>query len=107
MGVTTNAESPVNNRALCVKGRFHTDMIHSPERLTTPLIRKNGALEEASWDEALDLVAASLTKIKERDGSDSLAALSSARCTNEENWLMQKFMRVVMGTNNVDHCART
>lgn len=107
VGVTSNAEAPVNNRALCVKGRFHSDMIHSPERLTTPLIRKNGDFEEATWDEALDLVAASLTKIKERDGSDSLAALSSARCTNEENWLMQKFMRVVMGTNNVDHCART
>ncbi|MFA6001802.1 MAG: FAD-dependent oxidoreductase [Thermoleophilia bacterium] len=107
VGVTTNADSPVNNRALCVKGRFHTDMINSPERLTTPLVRKNGVLEESSWDEALGLVAASFKEIKEREGTDAFAALSSARCTNEENWLMQKFVRVVMGTNNIDHCART
>lgn len=107
VGVTTNPDSPVNNRALCVKGRFHSDMIHSPERLTMPLVRKNGVLEESTWDEALDLVAARFKEIKERHGADAFAALSSARCTNEENWLMQKFVRVVMGTNNVDHCART
>jgi len=107
VGVTTNMESPVNRRSLCVKGRYHTDLIHSPERLTTPLIKKNGAFEEATWDEALDLVASRFMEIKQRDGADALAALSSARCTNEENWLMQKFVRVVMGTNNVDHCART
>jgi formate dehydrogenase major subunit len=107
VGVTTNPAAPVNNRALCVKGRYHSDMINSPNRLTKPLVRKNGVLEESTWDEALDLVASRLGEIRERDGSDALAALSSARCTNEENWLMQKFMRVVMGTNNVDHCART
>ncbi len=107
VGVTTNPEAPVNNRALCVKGRYHSDMINSPDRLTVPLVRKNGVLEAATWDEALDLVVSRLREIRDRDGSDALAALSSARCTNEENWVMQKFMRVVMGTNNVDHCART
>jgi formate dehydrogenase major subunit len=107
IGVTTIPDAPVNRRALCVKGRYHTGLISSPERLTTPLIKRNGAFEEATWDEALDLAASKFLEIKERDGADALAALSSARCTNEENWLMQKFVRVVMGTNNVDHCART
>lgn len=107
VGVTSNPNSPVNGRALCVKGRFGVDYIHSPNRLTTPLIRKNGALVEAEWYEALELVADRLKAIKDLYGPDSLGALSSARCTNEENYLMQKFMRAVIGTNNIDHCART
>jgi len=107
IGVTTAADAPVNGHALCVKGRFHTDMIHSPDRLTTPLVRRNGVLQEASWDEALDLVAERFSETLDRHGADAFAALSSARCTNEENWLMQKFVRVVMRTNNIDHCART
>ncbi|CAA7600723.1 nitrate reductase [Acididesulfobacillus acetoxydans] len=107
IGVTSNPEAPVNGRALCVKGRFGMDMIHSPNRLTTPLIKKDGEFVEASWDEALSLVAEKLGEIKAQYGADSIAALSSARCTNEENYLMQKFMRAVIGTNNVDHCART
>lgn len=107
IGVTSNPEAPVNGRALCVKGRFGMDLIHSPQRLTTPLIKKDGEFVPASWDEALDLVATRLGEIKSQHGADSIAALSSARCTNEENYLMQKFMRAVIGTNNVDHCART
>ncbi len=107
VGVTSTPDAPVNGLALCVKGRFHTDMINDPDRVTAPLIRKNGGFEEATWEEALDLAAARLLEIRERDGADALAALSSARCTNEENWLMQKFMRAVIGTNNIDHCART
>jgi formate dehydrogenase major subunit len=107
IGVTTAEDAPVNGNALCVKGRFHTDMIHSPDRLTTPLIRRNGELEPATWDEALDLVATRLADIRDRYGSNAFGALSSARCTNEDNWLMQKFVRVVMRTNNLDHCART
>ncbi len=107
IGVTSAADAPVNGSALCVKGRFHTDMIHSPDRLTTPLVRKNGVLEEASWDEAMSVVAHRLEEIRDRDGANAFAALSSARCTNEDNWLMQKFVRVVMRTNNLDHCART
>lgn len=107
IGVTSNPEAPVNGKALCVKGRFGMDMIHSPKRLTTPLIKKDGVFVEAEWDEALDLVATKFSEIKKDYGPNALAALSSARCTNEENYLMQKFMRAVIGTNNVDHCART
>jgi predicted molibdopterin-dependent oxidoreductase YjgC len=109
VGVSSAEDAPVNGNALCVKGRYHTDLIHSPDRLTTPLIRNKatGQLEEASWDEALDLVAERFAEIRDRDGVEAFGALSSARCTNEENWLMQKFVRVVMRTNNLDHCART
>jgi predicted molibdopterin-dependent oxidoreductase YjgC len=107
IGVTSNPTSAVNGRHLCVKGRFGTDFIHSDRRITTPLIKKDGEFVEASWDEALDLVATNLTRIKNQYGANAIGALSSARCTNEENYLMQKFMRAVIGTNNVDHCART
>lgn len=107
IGVTTSEDAPVNGKALCVKGRFHTDLIHSPDRLTTPLIRRDGVLGEASWDEALDLIARRFAEVRDTHGGDAFAALSSARCTNEENWIMQKFVRAVMRTNNLDHCART
>jgi formate dehydrogenase alpha subunit len=95
-------QNPVNRGSLCVKGRFGHAFVNHPERLTTPLIRRDGKLTEASWDEALDRVAAELAKHK----GDQFAALSSAKCTNEENYLIQKFTRVVMGTNGIDHCAR-
>jgi predicted molibdopterin-dependent oxidoreductase YjgC len=95
-----------NFGSLCVKGRFGFDFIHSPDRLKTPLIRKNGALREASWDEALDLVARKLGDIKSEHGSDSIGMLTSARISNEENYIAQKFARAVLQTNNVDHCAR-
>lgn len=107
IGVTSNLTSAVNGRLTCVKGRFGIDYVHSPERLTTPLIKKNGEFVEASWDEALDLIAAKFGEIKATHGPDAIAALSSARCVNEDNYMMQKFMRAVIGTNNVDHCART
>jgi formate dehydrogenase alpha subunit len=107
IGVTSNPDAPVNGKALCVKGRFGTDLIHSPNRLTTPLIKKDGVFVPAEWDEALALVATKFQEIKNNYGADSLAALSSARCTNEDNYVMQKFMRAVVGTNNIDHCART
>jgi formate dehydrogenase alpha subunit len=107
IGVTSQPDSPVNGRLLCVKGRFGTDFIHSPERLTTPLIKRDGHFEEATWEEALHLVAERLLAIKTTHGGDAIAALSSARCVNEENYLLQKFMRAVVGTNNIDHCART
>ena len=107
LGVTSNPDSPVNGRLLCVKGRFGTDFVHSPRRLTTPLIRRHGRLEPASWEEALTLVADRFTQIRDNYGGDALAALSSARCTNEENYILQKFMRAVIGTHNIDHCART
>ncbi len=107
IGVTSNPTSEVNGRHLCVKGRFGTDFIHSEERITTPMIKKDGIFIEATWDETLDFVASWLKKIKHLYGHDSIGVLSSARCTNEENFLMQKFVRAVIGTNNIDHCART
>ncbi len=96
----------VNEGWLCVKGRFGSSFIQSPERLTTPLIRKNGVFVKVSWDEALQYTAERLTAIRKEHGPDSIGGLSSARCTNEENYLFQKFMRAAVGTNNVDHCAR-
>jgi len=100
--VRGDPSSPVNRGRLCVKGRFGQDFVHHGERLTTPLIKKNGTLAPATWDEALDLVAAQLARHK----GDAFAAMASAKCTNEENYLLQKFTRQVMGTNNIDHCAR-
>ncbi len=106
IGVTSNQSSVVNGRHLCVKGRFGYDFIHSSDRLTKPLIKKDGDFVEVSWEEALSYVASRLNEIKAKNGSDALAALTSARCTNEENYLMNKMARVAFGTNNIDHCAR-
>ncbi|RJX17102.1 MAG: formate dehydrogenase subunit alpha [Ammonifex sp.] len=98
--------NPSNHAQLCVKGRFGLDFVSSPERLTSPLIRRNGKLEPAAWDEALALVAGQFSRIRDTFGPDALAGFSSAKCTNEENFIFQKFMRAGIGTNNVDHCAR-
>jgi predicted molibdopterin-dependent oxidoreductase YjgC len=95
-----------NFGSLCAKGRFGYDFIHHPDRLTKPLIRENGKFRQADWDEALALVATRFNQIKKTSGPDALAILASARCTNEENYLLQKFTRAVLGTNNIDHCAR-
>lgn len=95
-----------NNGSLCVKGRFGFDFINSPERLTTPLIKENGEFRKATWDEALTLVANKLTDIKTQHGPDSIGVLTSARVTNEDNYVVQKLARAVIKTNNVDHCAR-
>ena len=105
VGVTNIADSH-NQGYLCVKGRFGYEFVHSPDRLTKPLIKRNGKFEQASWDEALDLVAEKLGAIKAEYGPDAIAGLTSAKCTNEENYLFQKFVRAVIGTNNIDHCAR-
>lgn len=113
----SSREDTWNEGWLCVKGRFGYKFVNSPDRLTKPLIRtgpkevfdveKAGQyFREATWEEALDLVASRLREIKEANGPDSIGGLSSARCTNEENYIFQKFMRAVIGTNNVDHCAR-
>jgi predicted molibdopterin-dependent oxidoreductase YjgC len=105
--VTGNREyGQPNEGSLCVKGRFGMDFVHHPDRLKTPLIRKDGELKEATWDEAYSYIAEKLAAIKKKHGPDSIAGFSSARTTNEENYLFQKFMRAVIGTNNVDHCAR-
>mgnify|MGYP001024828196 CR=1 FL=1 len=100
-----NAPAP-NFGSLCIKGRFGYDFVNHPERLKKPMIRVEGELREASWDEAIVYVAERLKSIKSEHGPDAIAGFSSARCTNEENYLFQKFMRAVIGTNNVDHCAR-
>ncbi len=93
--------SPASRGQTCVKGHFGIDFLHHPERLQKPLIRKNGKLEEASWEEALNLIAGRLKGLK----GEELAGFSSARATNEENYLFQRLLRT-LGTNNVDHCAR-
>lgn len=95
-----------NNGSLCIKGRFGYDFVNHPDRLKKPMIRVDGELKEATWEEAVSYVAEKLKTIKEKSGPDAIAGLTSARCTNEENYLFQKFMRAVIGTNNVDHCAR-
>lgn len=109
-GVVVGASAPigegVNGGNLCLKGRFGYDFVNHPERLTTPLVRRDGELEEATWDEALSLVAERLGAIRDESGSSAIAGLASAKCTNEENYLFQKLMRAGLGTNNVDHCAR-
>jgi predicted molibdopterin-dependent oxidoreductase YjgC len=103
----TGAEGNAPNYgSLCVKGRFGFDFINSEERLTRPLIKENGRHREASWEEALALVGKKLSDIKEKSGPDSIGVLTSARVTNEENYIVQKFARAVIKTNNVDHCAR-
>jgi len=109
----TSTDGVVNGLALCAKGRFGFDFINSPDRLKTPLIRQNiedknkeAKFREASWEEALSLVAKRFKEIKDKYGPDKIAGIASAKCTNEENYLFQKFMRAVIGTNNVDHCAR-
>jgi len=96
-----------NKGRLCVKGRYGFDFIHSEERLKTPLIRENGGFREASWDEALDLVANRFKQIISESGPDAIAGVSSSRSINEDSYQMQKLLRAVIGTNNVDNCART
>jgi predicted molibdopterin-dependent oxidoreductase YjgC len=106
VGIEPNASHPVNKGMLCAKGWNAYEFIHSPERLTVPLVRKQGRLVESSWDEALGIVAERLTEIKSQYGSRALAFLASAKVTNEENYLFMKMARAAFGTNNVDHCAR-
>lgn len=99
-------DAEVNQGHTCLKGRYAFSFYNHPDRLKTPLIRKNGELQPATWEEAYDYIAEKLTTIKTNFGPDAIAGISSARCTNEENYLMQKFIRVVIGTNNIDSCAR-
>lgn len=127
--VTSNPNAPVNGMALCVKGRYGYDFIHHPDRLTRPKVRRyllDGDPKPASkirgsgadipvpqwewvdvdWDVALDITARKLREVRDAHGADSVGVLTSAKCTNEENYLMNKFARQVIGTNNIDHCAR-
>jgi NADH dehydrogenase/NADH:ubiquinone oxidoreductase subunit G len=95
-----------NEGWLCVKGRFGYQYVSSPDRLTWPLIRSKVQFEQVTWPEAFAYIAGKLRHIRDKHGADAIGGLSSARCTNEENYLFQKFMRAGVGTNNVDHCAR-
>jgi len=96
----------INKGTLCIKGMLAHEFVHSPERLRTPLIRENGSFREATWDEALGMVAEKFHKIKGKYGGSAFGVLSSARATSEENYLISKFSRAVLATNNIDHCAR-
>ncbi len=95
-----------NDGRLCIKGRFGYDYVNHPDRLTTPLIKKDGKFVEASWEEALDLVARKFSEIKKHHGRKSLAGYASAKTTNEDNYLFMKLVRMVFGNNNVDYCTR-
>ncbi len=104
--IRPNRAAPVNRGHACVKGRFAHGFVRSPDRLRRPLIRRDGELVETTWEEAIGRVGGELGRIISEHGPDAVAAISSARATNEENYLMQKLMRVAVGTNNVDNCAR-
>ena len=106
IGALPSKTASVNEGKLCVKGWTVHEFVTSPKRLTKPMVRNGGTLEESSWDKALDMAATRLKEIKEKNGPDSIAMFASAKCTNEENYLLQKFCRAAIGTNNIDHCAR-
>lgn len=105
-GIQAPIDAEVNRGHTCLKGRYAFQFYNHPERLNSPLVRKDGKLVEVSWDEAYDTIAKRFNEIKNEFGPDALAGISSSRCTNEENYLMQKFFRFVIGTNNIDGCAR-
>ena len=117
IGVASNPSAPVNGMALCVKGRYGYDFIHHPDRLTRPRVRRyllegtarpknRGEWVDVDWEIAFTIATDRLRHIRDNFGSDSIGVLTSAKCTNEENYLMNKFARQVIGTNNIDHCAR-
>lgn len=97
---------PVSQGSLCIKGWNVHDFVHNENRLKRPLIKRNGSLTEVSWPEAIDFTVQKLSKIKDAFGPEALSFLSCARATNEENFVFMKFVRSVIGTNNIDHCAR-
>lgn len=106
IGVGSAMDAPSNQGNLCIKGRYGYKFIHSSERIKTPLIKKNGKFEEASWDEALDLVASRFVELRKKYGPDALGGVASARCTSEDCFVMLKWVRAGIGTNNIDNCAR-
>jgi formate dehydrogenase major subunit len=109
-GIIKSIQAPYDAEAneghTCLKGRYAFSFYNHPDRIRKPLIKRNGEFEEVSWDEAYDFIADKLTSIKNNYGPDFIGGISSARCTNEENYIMQKFIRAVIGTNNIDSCAR-
>jgi predicted molibdopterin-dependent oxidoreductase YjgC len=105
-GVLPAKQHPISQGKLCVKGWNAAGFVYHPERLTTPQIRDGEGFRDVGWDEALNQVAEKLIAIRDEHGPDSIGFLASAKCTNEENYLLQKIGRAVIGTNNIDHCAR-
>ncbi|UCE69990.1 MAG: formate dehydrogenase subunit alpha [Flavobacteriaceae bacterium] len=106
LSITAPYDAEVNQGHTCLKGRFAFKFYNHPERLDSPMIKRNGAFEKVGWEEVYDYITEKFTHYKETYGADSLAGISSSRCTNEENYLMQKFFRAVIQTNNIDGCAR-
>jgi formate dehydrogenase major subunit len=106
LSITAPYDAEVNQGHTCIKGRYAFKFYNHPDRLDSPMIKRNGDFEKVSWEEAYQFIASKLTSYKTEFGPDSIAGISSARCTNEENYLMQKFIRTVIGTNNIDGCAR-
>jgi len=106
VGVLPDKAHPIAQGKLCIKGWNAASFVNHPDRLKVPLIRESDGFREASWDEALSLVAEKLAAIRDESGPDSIGVFTSAKCTNEENYLLQKLTRAVLKTNNVDHCAR-
>jgi predicted molibdopterin-dependent oxidoreductase YjgC len=106
VGVIPSHDHPVNQGSLCVKGWRAHDFINHPQRLKSPVIRTGGIVRDATWDEAFDMVSKELLSIKREYGPNALAFVSSAKVTNEENYLFMKMARAVFKTNSVDHCAR-
>ncbi|MHB1628798.1 MAG: formate dehydrogenase subunit alpha [Bacilli bacterium] len=104
--IEPQADAPANGISTCVKGKFGWGHINSPDRLQWPLIRRGDQFHEATWQEALDHIAQRLSEIRAADGADAIGCIASSKCTNEEAYLVQKFARAVMGTNNVDNCSR-
>ncbi len=100
-------EAPVNKGQTCVKGAFAYEYVHHEDRLTEPLMKKDGKLIPVSWEEALNAVAEKLSSIKSSFGPDAISLFAPARATNETNYVAQKFMRTAVGTNNIDGCNRT
>ncbi|MFC1965727.1 formate dehydrogenase subunit alpha [Chloroflexota bacterium] len=106
VGISPCKSDEISQGKLCIKGRNAFEFVQHEDRLTTPLLKQNGQFKQATWDEAFDAICHGLNQIKEDFGPDSIGFLSSAKCTNEENFLLMKFARSVIGTNNIDHCAR-
>ncbi len=106
VAIDTPKETEVNAGHTCIKGRYAFGFYDHPDRLRSPLIKRSGKFEKATWDEAYEYIKNKLEKIKKENGPDAIAGISSARCTNEENYVFQKMIRAVVGTNNIDCCAR-
>ncbi len=106
IGVLPAKQHVISEGALCIKGWNAAAFVHHEDRITQPMVRRNGGFEPIGWDKALDLLADKLAEVRQSHGPDAIAFLASAKVTNEENYLMQKLARGVIGTNNVDHCAR-